>query len=77
MTLHQSELIALREAVESGEGFRNAAETERVARWSLAEIERLRMSVSRLQRQVRLADAREIDHVRTIERLRSVAPDAK
>lgn len=37
-----SEREALRQAVESGEGFRDAAETERVARWSLAEVERLR-----------------------------------
>jgi len=33
---------ALREAVESGQGFRDAAETESVARWALAEIERLK-----------------------------------
>lgn len=42
MSDHQESEAALRAAVDSGEGFVDAAETERCARWACAEIDRLR-----------------------------------
>lgn len=44
---HEHE-AALRQAVKSGEGFTDAAETEACSRWALAEIERLRKALERI-----------------------------
>lgn len=41
---------ALRHAVESGQGFYSAAETEQASRWALAEVDRLRAALEQAEK---------------------------